>query len=143
MKKTVFATKKYVFHLIIAVILLISFAFIYYAGFTTNSLTESQELAVTVVILGLICDISVLTYRYIRQYDRSHLKYHQPRIYMMDAIISYLSGMGICYYGATSSEGILYWLFAIVGWLITFLFIANANLSSTVYIMSKLVNEGE
>ena len=143
MRKTVFATKKYVFHLIIAVILFINFAFIYYAGFTTNSLTESQELAVTVVILGLICDISVLTYRYIRQYDHSHLKYHQPRIYMMDVMMSHLSGMGICYYGVTSSEGFPHWLFAIVGWLITFLFIANAILSSTVYIMSKLVNEGE
>ena len=85
----------------------------------------------------------MLTYRYIRQYDRSHLRFHQPRIYMMDAMISYLSGMGICYYGVTSSEGILYWLFAIIGWLIAFLFIVNAILSSTVYIMSKLVNEGE
>lgn len=143
MEKTVFTTKKYVCHLIVAVILLISFTFMYYTDFTANRLTEYQELALTVTVLGLICDISVLTYRYIRQYDRSHLRYHQPRIYMMDAIISYLSGMGICYYGATSSEGILYWLFAIVGWLITFLFIANAILSSTVYIMSKLVNEGE
>ena len=43
----------------------------------------------------------------------------------------------------TSSEGILYWLFAIIGWLITFLFIANAILSSTVYLMSKLMNGGE
>ena len=143
MEKTVFTTKKYVCHLIVAVILLISFTFMYYTNFTANQLTEYQELALTVTVLGLICDISVLTYRYIRQCDYSHLKYHQPRIYMMDAITSYLSGMGICYYGATTSESIFYWPFVIAGWFFTFLFIVNIILSITVYVMSKLMNGGE
>lgn len=143
MKKTTFTTRKYFAHLIAAILLLIFYVGVYGAGLVTHTLILTQELALTFVIIGLISNMAVDSYCYVCQCRYDQLRSHNPHIYYVDLFLTSLFAVSACYYETTVCEGLLYWVFAIIGSLIAFSLVVNAIFIAIAYVLTKLIKKGE
>lgn len=129
MKRTVYQTRYYVLSLICGICLLTVFIYLYGHHLRECYLTLPQELALSISILGTLGQITMDSYRYIRQYSLGFLKRNYPILYHVNSNLTAITIISICYVEASLlKEGGFYWFFIVTGWLFIFVLFTNIAL---------------
>lgn len=143
MKRNIYKTNRYLGSLTIGLFIWVHFVYVYLSGYINGSITKNQELALSVIILGIILEETVSTYRYVRQYSFAHLEKRHPYLYCVFSNLSIVTAISICYVEASLlTEGLFYKLFIVLGTLFVFLLIANLTLFIIKFTLKHLI-QGE